>query len=104
MMAIAQPRRAEHRSNAKQQRTRFKNYFSKMQTRSDAGKWTSQSVVHQIEKALPRVYVLTAQVKKELAKGLETAFEVCHCVGESDTCIAGAIKFLPTMTVAERRC
>ncbi|KAF9961741.1 hypothetical protein BGZ65_010263, partial [Modicella reniformis] len=77
--------------------------LTKMEKRSNLGKWTSQSVVKQIERALPRIYVLTQQTKQELVRGLKVKFQVCECIAESDTCVAAAIKAGSTKIVENKQ-
>lgn len=95
---------AERKSAKDKVQASIQKNLNKMQQRSNSGKWTSQSVVSQIEKAFAKIYVLTNQVKKELTQGLETVFKVCTCSGESDTCIAAAISIRSTLRIAGKQC
>jgi len=53
-------------------RRRLQKDLDKMQRRSNAGKWTSQSIVHRIQRDTPRLNILTEQVKAMLRQGLTT--------------------------------
>ncbi|KAK3815115.1 MAG: hypothetical protein J3Q66DRAFT_370457 [Benniella sp.] len=69
-----------------------------MQRRSNAGKWTSQSIVHRIQRDIPRLYILTEQTKAALRQSLAAQYHVCLCQGEADTCIAVKISDEPRKT------
>ncbi|KAK3815114.1 MAG: hypothetical protein J3Q66DRAFT_343850, partial [Benniella sp.] len=91
----ARNERANTRSKTRQ---RVRRDLDIMQRRSNAGKWTSQSIVHRIQRDIPRLYILTEQTKAALRQGLATQYHVCLCQGEADTCIAVKISDEPRMT------
>jgi len=91
----ARDERANTRAKTRQ---RVQKDLDIMQRRSNDGKWTSQSIVHRIQRDTPRLYILTEQTKAALRQGLATRYQVCPCQGEADTCIAVKIKEEPRMT------
>lgn len=99
-----QKRKAYTERDAKRKKAQesLKANLDTMEERSTKGKWTSKSVISQIEKGLRGIYVLTSQTKSMVGGGLNSTFQVCFCNGEADTCIAIKFKNSPTTTIQGR--
>ncbi|KAK3814218.1 MAG: hypothetical protein J3Q66DRAFT_411828 [Benniella sp.] len=96
-----QERRDRKTRNIRVLRTHLKN----MEKKASKGESTCKSVVSHVGRLLRRVFSITPEDRQDIARGLKVGleghknFHVCHCFGESDTCIARTCRHNPSAKV-----